>query len=73
VWLGRVWFGTEAQKKGDEDCWMEGVDSSMLAAGRGRRGSGHQPWCVGTSLAPVEDGDDLEWQADLEWLEGGCP
>jgi hypothetical protein len=28
-------------------------------------------WCVEASMALMEDGDDLEWQADLEWLEGG--
>ena len=50
----------------------EGVGSSMLTAGRVRRGSGHRHRCVDASLALVEDGDDLEWQADRELREGGC-
>ena len=48
----------------------EGVGSSMLTAGRVRRGSGHRHRCVDASLALVEDGDDLEWRADLESLAG---
>jgi hypothetical protein len=59
-------------KKGDEDCWMRGVGSSMLGVGRVRGGSGHRPRFVETSLALVDDGDDLKWRADLKCLEGGC-
>jgi hypothetical protein len=69
---GRFPRSIPARKKGGEDCWMRGVGSSMLGVGRVRRGSGHRRRCVGPSWALVEDGDDLEWQADLEWLEGGC-
>lgn len=64
------------QKKSQRGLLEEGDWSSMLAQGRVRRGSGHrqwcaEPWCIEASMALMEDGDDLEWQADLEWLEGG--
>jgi hypothetical protein len=74
------------QKKSQRGLLEEGDWSSMLAQGRVRRGSGHRPgyiavwfggvWfggvrCIEASMALMEDGDDLEWQADLEWLEGG--
>jgi hypothetical protein len=74
------------QKKSRRGLLEEGSWSSMLARGRVRRGSGHRQWCAavwligvwcvaewlfGVSMALMEDGDDLEWQADLEWLEGG--
>jgi hypothetical protein len=52
---------------------MRGVGSSMLLGGSVRRGSGHRERCVNATFALAEDGDDLEWRADLEWLEGGCP
>lgn len=52
---------------------MMGVGSSMLRSVRVRRGSEHREPCVEAFLAPVEDGDDLQWRADLEWLEGGSP
>jgi hypothetical protein len=76
-------FGKEdsGQKKSRRGLLEEGGWSSMLAQGRVRRGSGHrlgfiQARCIavrfiGVSMALMEDGDDLEWQADLEWLEGG--
>ena len=76
-------FGKEdsGQKKSQRGLLEEGDWSSMLAQGRVRRGSGHRQWCAGAwcagewcveaSMALMEDGDDLEWQADLEWLEGG--
>jgi hypothetical protein len=59
------------QKKSRRGLLEEGGWSSMLARGRVRRGSGHRQWCIDASMALMEDGDDLEWQADLEWLEGG--
>jgi len=74
------------QKKSRRGLLEEGGWSSMLAQGRVRRGSGHRlgcvavwfigvrciaVWFIGVSMALMEDGDDLEWQADLEWLEGG--
>jgi hypothetical protein len=60
-------------KKTDGAYWMATLGSSMLRGGRVRRGSGHRYRCIEASLARMEYGDDLEWRADLEWLEGGCP
>ena len=60
-------------KKTDGAYWMATLGSSMLRGGRVRRGSGHRHRCIEASLARMEYGDDLEWRADLEWLEGGCP